>query len=86
LSAYTVGSRGSRRRAAGLQGPFQSVALRWANNEGITSKLTIKTRRTGKNCPQSRIELRPTALPRPRALDDAAVASLGRAAPHASPR
>jgi len=33
-----------------------------------------------------RIKVKPTALPRPQALDFAAAAGLGRAMPHASPR
>jgi len=36
------------------------------------------------NWPRSRIEVRPTTLPRPHALDSAAVADLGRTRPHAS--
>jgi len=37
-----------------------------------------------KNCPRPSIEVRPTALPRPHALDSAPAAGLGRAMPHAS--
>jgi len=36
-------------------------------------------------CPRSRVDVRPTTLPRPHALDSAAGVFLGRATPHASP-
>ena len=38
------------------------------------------------NTSSNEIDDRPTALPRPRALDSAAAAGIGRATPHASPR
>jgi len=46
---------------------------------------TVKTEPQLNNLYRLRIEARPTALPRPHALDPATAAGLGRVTPHASP-
>jgi len=46
----------------------------------------VSTQYKRKNCRRSRIEVRPTALPRPHALNCAAAAGFDRATPPVSPR